>query len=130
MSRKDGEVFLWDWEHFDLDSLASWDHAHFLAQDLRVRLGTDAAAEDAWLAEADEALSTDWGLDEDQRAAVLRAYLLQVNLRYLHDRQEDPRGTPEREGWARELVDRLDPGVRTDPGRSADHGGSDVKAAS
>jgi len=108
MSRKDGDVLLWDWEHFDVDGLSSWDHAHYLAQDLRVRLGTDQAAEDAWLAEADEALDADWGLDAVQRSAVLRAYLLEVNLRYLHDRQEDPRGTPEREGWARELVERLD----------------------
>ncbi len=127
MSRKDGEVFLWDWEHFDVDGLASWDHAHFLAQDLRVRSGTDAAAEDAWLEEARAALHAEWGLDEPQRSAVLRAYLLEVNLRYLHDRQEDPRGTPEREGWARELIDRLDPG----PGSGTAGGaGPDVRAAS
>jgi hypothetical protein len=127
MSRKDGEVLLWDWEHFDVDGLASWDHAHYLAQDLRVRLGTDPAAEDAWLEEAHEALEADWQLDERQRSAVLRAYLLEVNLRYLHDRQEDPRGTPEREGWARELVDRLDPGSR--PG-AVGGAGPDVRAAS
>jgi hypothetical protein len=107
MAREGDDVLLWDWEHFDLEALRSWDHLHYLAQDLRTRAGTTPAAEDAWLAEAQQALADDWDLDEPQRRAVLRAYLIEVNLRYLHDRQEDPQGTPSRPGWARELVERL-----------------------
>ena len=113
MAREGEDVLLWDWEHFDLEALCAWDHLHYLAQDLRTRVGTTPAAEDAWLAEAEQVLADDWRLDAQQRQAVLRAYLLEINLRYLHDRQEDPRGTPGRAGWARELVERL--GVASGP---------------
>ena len=107
MAREKDEVLLWDWEHFDLEVLRGWDHVHYLAQDTRVRVGTTPQAEDAWLAEAEEVLADDWQLDERQRAAVVRTYLLEINLRYLHDRQEDPLGTQSRTGWARALVERL-----------------------
>ena len=111
MTREGDEVLLWDWEHFDLEALRGWDHLHYLAQDLRVRVGTSPHAEDAWVAEADQALAEDWKQEDRQRAAVLRAYLLEINLRYLHDRQGDPLGTPERAGWSRELLKRLSPTV-------------------
>jgi hypothetical protein len=107
MAREGDEVLLWDWEHFDLDALRAWDHLHYIAQDLRNRSGTTPAAEDAWLTEAHQVLADDWALDGPQRHAVLRAYLLEINLRYLHDRQADPLGNPGRSGWARELVERL-----------------------
>ena len=107
MAREGDEIQLWDWEHFDREALRGWDHVHYLAQDLRTRSGTTRAVEDAWLAEAEQALAEDWGLEAPQRRAVLRSYLLEINLRYLHDRQEDPLGTPARAGWARGLVERL-----------------------
>ena len=111
MAREGDDVLLWDWEHFDLEALSAWDHLHYLAQDLRMRVGTTPQVEDTWLAEAEHALAGDWHLDDErQRQAVLRAYLLEINLRYLHDRQEDPLGTPGRAGWARDLVERLGAG--------------------
>ena len=108
MARQDHEVLLWDWEHFEPEALRGWDHVHYLAQDLRTLSGTTPAVEDAWLAEAHQVLAEDWQLEAAQRWAVLRAYLLEINLRYLHDRQEGPSGTPDRDGWARELVERLE----------------------
>lgn len=107
LARAGSQVLLWDWEHFDPEALLGWDHLHYLAQHLRSSRGTSPAVEDTWVAQADRVLSEEWGLDERQRSAVLRAYLLQINLRYLHDRQEDPLGTPSRAGWARGLVERL-----------------------
>lgn len=104
-SRDGDEVLLWDWEHYGAEALAGFDHVHFLAQEQRAR-GTDARAEDAWLADADAALADAWGLDADQRLAVLRGYLLVVNLRFVRDRQlEDD--APARTGWAQDLVERL-----------------------
>lgn len=102
----DGErVLLWDWEHYAESALAGFDHAHFLAQELRAR-GTGARAEDAWLAQADAALDHEWGFGPDQRLAVLRGYLIEVNLRYVRDRRHED-DAPARVGWARGLVERL-----------------------
>ena len=56
--------------------------------------------------EADAALRDDWGLAAGQRAAVLRGYLLEVNLRFVRDRQLQD-AAPARSGWARGLVERL-----------------------
>ena len=112
MAREGQKVLLWDWEHFDPQGLYGWDHLHYLAQHFRTSRGTTPAVEDLWVAEGRRALSDDWNLDELQQSAVLRAYLLAINLRYLHDRQEDPLGTPDRAAWARELVERLGGGGR------------------
>lgn len=98
-------VLLWDWEHYHDSALAGFDHVHFLAQEQRAR-GTDVRAEDAWLAAADAALAAAWGLEADQRLVVLRAYLLEVNLRFVRDRQAEDE-TIARAGWARSLVERL-----------------------
>jgi hypothetical protein len=107
MAREGQKVLLWDWEHFHLQGLYGWDHLHYLAQYLRTSRGRTPAVEDVWVAEGKRALSDHWNLDELQQTAVLRAYLLEINLRYLHDRQEDPLDAPARAGWARELVERL-----------------------
>lgn len=98
-------VLLWDWEHHASSALAGFDHVHFLAQEQRSR-GTDIRNEDLWLGDAHAVLADAWDLDGDQRSAVLRGYLLEVNLRFVRDRQLDD-APPARAGWARELVERL-----------------------
>lgn len=98
-------VLLWDWEHYTTSALAGFDHVHFLAQEQRAR-GTDIRAEDLWLTAADNALADVWGMGADQRRAVLRGYLLEVNLRFVRDRQGEA-DAPARTGWARALVERL-----------------------
>jgi hypothetical protein len=114
MARRGDDVLLWDWEHFDVDVPLGFDHVHYLAQDIRTDVGTDAAAEDRWMDEASRELDQEWGLSRAQIAAVLRLYLIEVNVRYLQDRQDDPLGTPPRAGWSVDLLERLDP----DPSRS------------
>ncbi len=99
------DVLLWDWEHYSTAALAGFDHVHFLAQEQRGR-GTDARAEDTWVVRADLALAEEWGLSADQRRAVLRAYLLEVNLRFVRDRQREA-GATVRAGWSRGLLERL-----------------------
>jgi hypothetical protein len=107
MVRDGDQVLLWDWEHYEDDVLAGFDHLHYLAQTRRLRDGTDAAAEDAWLADARRALASEWGLTERQAEATIAAYLAVVNLRFVTDRVDDPAGPTERQGWARPLVERL-----------------------
>ncbi len=99
------DVLLWDWEHYSTAALAGFDHVHFLAQEQRDR-GTDARAEDTWMVRADRALAEGWAMSADQRRAVLRAYLLEVNLRFVRDRQHED-GAPTRAGWSRLLLERL-----------------------
>ncbi len=98
-------VLLWDWEHYTTTALAGFDHVHFLAQEQRAR-GTDDRSEDAWLSRADAALRDDWGQAPGQRLAVLRGYLLEVNLRFVRDRQLEDAASG-RAGWSRDLVERL-----------------------
>ncbi len=107
MTRDGVDVMLWDWEHYEDDVLPGFDHLHYLAQTRRLRDGTDAAAEDAWLADAHEALASDWGLTADQREVTIAAYLIAVNLRFVADRVDDPAGPTDRQGWAEPLVARL-----------------------
>lgn len=107
MSSDGDSTSLWDWEHYATSVLAGFDHVHFLAQEQRGR-GTDATSEDAWLARADVVLGRDWGLGADQRRAVLRAYLLEVNVRFVRDRQHDASSAVARDGWARQLLERLE----------------------
>jgi hypothetical protein len=107
MVRDGDQVLLWDWEHYEDDVLAGFDHVHYLAQTRRLRDGTDSAAEDAWLAEAREALAADWGLTPEQTYVTVTAYLIAVNLRFAGDRVGDPAGPADRQGWARPLVERL-----------------------
>jgi hypothetical protein len=107
MARDGVEVLLWDWEHYEDDVLPGFDHLHYLAQTRRLRDDTDAAAEDAWLADAHEALESDWNLTAAQRELTIAAYLMAVNLRFVADRVDDPAGPTYRQGWAGPLVERL-----------------------
>ena len=110
MVRDSGDVLLWDWEHYEDDVLSGFDHIHYLAQTRRLRDGTTAAAEDAWLVDARDALAADWGLTPAQADVTIAAYLMAVNLRFIAERVDDPAGPTDRRGWARPLVERLAPG--------------------
>lgn len=107
MVRDGNDVLLWDWEHHEDDVLSGFDHVHYLAQTRRLREGTDAAAEDAWLVDARHALASDWGLTPQQGEVTIAAYLIAINLRFVADRVDDPAGPTDRQGWARPLVERL-----------------------
>lgn len=107
MARDGDRVLLWDWEHFGEDVPAGFDAAHYLAQELRVRTGTGAAQERTWIDRAHAALHADLGLAAAQRDVVLAAYLLDVNLRFVLDRQGTPLAPVAREGWGLPLLRRL-----------------------
>jgi hypothetical protein len=38
---------------------------------------------------------------------VLLLYLIEMNLRYIADRVQDPRGVGERSGWGRPLIESM-----------------------
>lgn len=100
-------VLLWDWEHFDEGVPVGFDGLHYRAQQLRMTNGTDLAAEDLWVHDASEWLLDTFQLGFRQIRAVVLAYLLEINLRYLRDRADDPRGIPPRAGWGLPLISRL-----------------------
>ncbi|HYJ66465.1 MAG TPA: hypothetical protein VEX15_02255 [Nocardioidaceae bacterium] len=100
-------VLLWDWEHFDEGVPVGFDGIHYRAQQLRMTNGTDRAAEDLWVRDATEWLLDTFQLELRQIRAVVLAYLLEINLRYLRDRADDPRGIPPRDGWGLPLLGRL-----------------------
>jgi hypothetical protein len=79
---------------------------HYLAQELRVAAGTSPAAEEEWRRRAAAALSRHVGLTEQQQDAVLVAYLLEVNLRFVLDRQRTPWAASRRDGWGLDLLHR------------------------
>ena len=106
MSRDGSRVLLWDWEHFGEDVPAGFDHIHYLAQELRVSTGTGPAAEAAWLPRAHEALEGALELGPRQRDLVIASYLLDVNLRFVLDRQGTPQARDARAGWGLELLRR------------------------
>lgn len=107
MARDGVDILLWDWEHYEDDVLPGFDHLHYLAQTRRLRDGTDAAAENAWLADARRVLESDWDLTREQAEVTIAAYLVAVNVRFVADRVDDPAGPTDRQGWARPLVERL-----------------------
>lgn len=104
MARQGLRVLLWDWEHFDEDVPVGFDLVHHLAQELRVSTGTDEGAESVWRRRADDALARHVGLDPAQRDVVLVAYLLEVNLRFVLDRQGTPQSGARRAGWGLPLL--------------------------
>ena len=104
MSRGGTRVLLWDWEHFAEDVPVGFDLLHYLAQDLRVSAGTTDAAEREWRRRAISALSEHVGLTSEQQRAVLVAYLIEVNLRFVLDRQETVWSALRRDGWGLDLV--------------------------
>lgn len=100
-------VLLWDWEHFAEGVPLGLDGVHFRAQQLRMFKGTDRQVEDRWIREATEWLLNTFQLSMPQIRATILTYLLEVNVRYLRDRDDDPRGIPPREGWGLPLIARL-----------------------
>ena len=107
MAREANAVLLWDWEHSEDGVLPGFDHLHYLAQDLRLRVGTTPEVEDAWLKSAQTALATNWDLCGEEAEAAIRTYLLVVNLRYVADREGSPEASASRAGWSRQLLERL-----------------------
>jgi len=116
MAWKGGRVLLWDWEHFAEDVPVGFDHSHFLAQQLRVSSGTGPDVEATWLELAHVALQQHIGLDHAARDLVLAAYLLEVNLRYVLDRQGTPQEVERRAGWGLEMLRRRVQDLPHDPG--------------
>jgi hypothetical protein len=107
MTSHGGRVLLWDWEHFSDGVPLGFDGIHYRAQQLRMFKGTDPRVEDRWVREATEWLLNTFQLAMPQIRAVVLSYLLEVNLRYLREREHDPRGTPPRQGWGLPLIGRL-----------------------
>jgi len=107
MTRDGEQVLMWDWEHFEDDVLAGFDHLHYLAQTRRMRDGTEPSVEDAWLAESRAAMASDWGMTDTETEASIAAYLVLVNERYVADRIGARDQQPDRAGWSRDLLDRL-----------------------
>ncbi|KRF36858.1 hypothetical protein [Nocardioides sp. Soil805] len=99
-------VLLWDWEHFAEDVPVGFDLVHHLAQGLRVSSGTGPAAQAEWRSRSDDVLASHVGLDAPARDLVLAAYLLEVNLRYVLDRQGTTQAATPRAGWGLDLLRR------------------------
>lgn len=101
----DGDtVLLWDWEHFGEDAPIGLDPVHYLAQELRVGTGTDEAAERLWRRRSEVVLADELGLDAARRDLVRAAYLLEVNLRFVLDRQGTALAAVPRAGWGLDLL--------------------------
>jgi hypothetical protein len=96
-------VMLWDWEHFAEDVPVGFDPVHYLAQRLRQTVGAGPAEERIWLAQSADVLAR-LNLTETQRAVLLTAYLLEVNLRFVLDRQSTLQRHQTRAGWGWELL--------------------------
>lgn len=106
MAWSGSRVLLWDWEHFAEDVPVGFDLVHHLAQGLRVSSGTAPGAEAEWRAAAQDVLERHVGLDAPARDLVLAAYLLEVNLRYVLDRQGTTQAGTPRAGWGLDLLGR------------------------
>ncbi|WP_432476752.1 hypothetical protein [Nocardioides sp. GXQ0305] len=116
MARAGSRVLLWDWEHFGEDVPVGFDLVHYLAQELRVASGTGPTAEARWLTLAADGLERHVGLGPEARDLVVAAYLLDVNLRFLLDRQGTPQADQQRRGWGRDLLRRRVAGLGSAPG--------------
>ena len=99
-------VLLWDWEHFAEDVPVGFDLVHHLAQGLRVSAGTGPEAEAAWRVMADAVLARHVDLDRTARDLVRAAYLLEVNLRFVLDRQGSLDESTPRAWWGLGLLRR------------------------
>lgn len=107
MSRTDTRVLLWDWEHFAPGVPLGFDALHYRAQELRNAGRTDHAAERSWRSEASGLLAQDAELGSNVVQVVVTAYLLEVNLRYVLDRQGTSLERTPRTGWGLDLLTEL-----------------------
>lgn len=107
MARLGPDLLVWDWEHSAKSVPLGFDHLHFMAQSMRMKSGTGADVEQRWLDKARDALWQTWDVPAAAVEATILYYLLEVNLRYIGDRENDPLGIPPRQGWGRELVRQL-----------------------
>jgi hypothetical protein len=98
------QVLLWDWEHLADDVPIGFDHVHYVAQQLRVSEGTRPATEQRWLQEAARLSAGPLALDPAQRSALVVAYLVEVNLRFVLDRQSTSDRQVMRSGWGLDLM--------------------------
>jgi hypothetical protein len=106
MSWAGEHIQLWDWEHYSEGVPVGWDPLHFGAQQLRNTRGTGVHIEDEWLDSSRSVLLETVTTDGDVADAVILAYLLEVNVRYLQDRSGHS-DTAVRLGWGLPLLDRL-----------------------
>lgn len=104
MAWRGPRVLLWDWEHFAEDVPVGFDLLHHAAQHARVSQGTDVATERAWRTLADALLREHVGLAGADADLVVLAYLLEVNLRYVLDRQGTSASEAVRLGWGLDLL--------------------------
>lgn len=111
-------VLLWDWEHFAPDVPVGFDLLHHLAQGLRVSVGTGATAEAQWRSQADQALTRHVRLGAGARDVLRAAYLLEVNLRFVLDRQGTAQAADRRRGWDLDLL-RRETGLLSQPAGAA-----------
>jgi hypothetical protein len=107
MATDRGRVLLWDWEHFAEGVPLGFDPLHYRAQQLRVVAGTGRAVEQRWVEEATAVLASEPGLAAEVPRATILAYLLEINLRFLRDRDAEPATLPTRRGWGIPLTERL-----------------------
>jgi hypothetical protein len=106
MTYDEGRVLLWDWEHSATDVPFGFDHLHFTAQRRRVTSGTGIGEETAWLREVESLLDGALCMQEAQRRISIAAYLLEVNLRFILDRQSTSDQGAVRRGWGLPMLDR------------------------
>lgn len=99
-----GEVLLWDWEHFRPQVPEGFDAVHHLAQALRVSDGTTRSAEAQWERRAHDLLASRAGMDHASRSVLLAGYLVDVNTRFVLDRQDSSERHRRREGWNTDLM--------------------------
>jgi hypothetical protein len=100
-------VLLWDWEHFTDDMPVGADALHFRAQQLRLGGGPLSSAEHVWTAEIDSLVRRNAATVPGSECIVAIAYLLEVNIRFLLDRQGTVQDGTGRNGWGISLLERL-----------------------
>jgi len=107
MARTPQGIQLWDWESFAEGVPLGWDPVHYLAQDQRMHRGTDENAEDGWRVQAARLLRDALGLDDEAVEATLFGYLIELNLRYVEDRDPGESIRSPRRGWGLPLLARM-----------------------
>jgi hypothetical protein len=92
MTMSCGRALLWDWERFTVGVPVGYDAMHYQFQQALVGGRTDAeAAAEAAVAQA-PAILPPLGVDPADASLVAMLYLIEIGIRYLHDRQADAGG--------------------------------------